>query len=64
MLHPTRYIQSLQSLAERAVSPNLIFHGGYNLNDDSLHTEEEDDSYMARVGQSASNEYTSFHHHN
>lgn len=57
-------IQSLQSLAERAVSPNLIFHGGYNLNDDSLHTnEEEDDSYMARVG-SASSEYTSFHHHN
>lgn len=58
-------IQSLQSLAERAVSPNLIFHGGYNLNDDSLHTnEEEDDSYMARVGHSASSEYTSFHHHN
>lgn len=53
-------IQSLQSLAERAVSPNLIFYGGYNLNDDSLHTnEEEDDSYMARVG-----EYSSFHHHN
>jgi hypothetical protein len=53
-------MQSLTSLAERTVShsPNLIFHGGYNLND-SIHTNEEDDSYTARVG-----EFNSFHHHN
>ena len=61
-------MQSLTSLAERRVShsPNLIFHGGYNLNDsDSLHTNEDDDSYTARVGgQTAYSEFNSFHHHN
>jgi len=54
-------IHSLTSLAER--TPNLLFHGGYNLND-SIDTDGEDDSYIARVGGSASSDFNSFHHHN
>lgn len=57
-------IQSLTSSAERAVSPNLIFHGGYNLNDSFHTTGEEDDSYLERMGQTASSEYHSFHNRN
>ena len=52
-------IQSLSSLAER--TPNLLFHGGYNLND-SIDTDGEDDSYIARVGRSPPSDFNSFHH--
>jgi len=53
-------IHSLSSLAER--TPNLLFHGGYNLND-SIDTDGED-SYIERVGRSGPSDFNSFHHHN
>jgi len=55
-------IHSLTSLSLAERTPNLLFHGGHNLND-SIDTDGEDDSYIARVGGSASNDFNSFHHH-
>ena len=57
-LQSIRSIASIQSLAsiaaERTTSPNVIFQGGYGINDlGEVEDESEEDSYMARVsGQS------------
>ena len=51
-------IHSLTSLSLAERTPNLLFHGGHNLND-SIDTDGEDDSYSARISG-----FNSFHHHN
>ena len=56
-------IHSLTSLSLAERTPNLLFHGGHNLND-SIDMDGEDDSYSARISGSASNEFNSFHNHN